>query len=94
MSQINRRIFSSTIVATVISVALASPVFAQTTAAPDSGSTMTKAEKRAANKQTRKANRAVKNAELSKLEKNGYSPGMDDATYPAQLQAAEAKAAK
>jgi hypothetical protein len=49
-----------------------------------------KAERKAA----RKANRTKKNAELSRLEKNGYNPADDQINYPQNIQDAEKKAAK
>ncbi|WP_118179738.1 DUF4148 domain-containing protein [Paraburkholderia phosphatilytica] len=48
----------------------------------------TKAERKAARKQAR----AKKNAELKKLEANGYSPSRNDPNYPQNLQNAEKKA--
>jgi hypothetical protein len=40
----------------------------------------------------RKANRAQKNAELDKLEKNGYKPTANQSNYPDNIQNAEKKA--
>ncbi|SAL79240.1 membrane protein [Caballeronia peredens] len=40
------------------------------------------------------ASRAEVRAELVQLEKAGYSPAAEDATYPANLQAAEARVAE
>ncbi|MFM0653540.1 hypothetical protein [Paraburkholderia sediminicola] len=57
--------------------------------APAAQSAPTKAERKAARKQVR----AKKNAELKKLEANGYSPSRNDPNYPQDLQNAEKKAA-
>jgi len=92
MSQMNRRAIATAIVVAAVSFGSVSVAFAQTTAAPDTTVAPTKSQKRAAHRQARKAHRAVKNAELSKLEKNGYNPGTNDPTYPNKLQAAEKKA--
>lgn len=43
-------------------------------------------------KAARKANRAQKNAELDKLEKNGYKPSANESNYPDNIQNAEKKA--
>ncbi|RFU48405.1 DUF4148 domain-containing protein [Paraburkholderia sp. DHOC27] len=71
------------------------PAIAQTdTGATDAGGAMaasgatTKAERKAARKQAR----AKKNAELKKLEENGYQPGRADPNYPQDLQNAQKKA--
>ncbi|MGA7776449.1 MAG: DUF4148 domain-containing protein [Paraburkholderia sp.] len=48
----------------------------------------TKAERKAARKQARDK----KNAELKKLEANGYQPGRADPNYPQNLQDAQKKA--
>jgi hypothetical protein len=48
----------------------------------------TKAERKAARKEAR----AKKNAELKKLEANGYEPSRNDPNYPQNLQNAEKKA--
>ena len=92
MSQMNRRAIATAIIAAAMSIGSVSMAFAQSTATPDASATPTKAETRAAHKQARKVHRAKKNAELSKLEKNGYNPGTNDPTYPNKLQAAEKKA--
>lgn len=42
-------------------------------------------------KAQRKAARAKKNAELSALRKNGFSPGGDQENYPSNIQSAERK---
>ncbi len=46
---------------------------------------------KAQRKADRKATRAKNNAELGKLEKNGYKPEQDRADYPKNLQDAEKK---
>lgn len=92
MLQMNRRAIATAIIAAAVSFGSVSVAFAQTTAAPDATAAPTKAEKRAAHRQARKAHRAAKNAELSKLEKNGYNPGTNDPSYPNKLQAAQKKA--
>ena len=95
MSHINRRAIATAIIAAAVSFGSVSVAFAQaqqTPVTPDNGSTMTKAQTRASHKQARQAHRAAKNAELSKLEKNGYNPGTNDPTYPNKLQSAEKKA--
>ena len=76
----------------------AAPVFAQSSggasdsaaaAAPATpASATTKAQRKAARKQAR----AKKNAELKKLEANGYNPSRNDPNYPTDLQNAEKKA--
>lgn len=43
--------------------------------------------------QSQPVTRAQVKAELVQLERAGYNPAMDRATYPAQIQAAEAKVA-
>lgn len=76
---------------------VASPAFSQTasgsatyaaTTDATSGPTDTRAERKA----DWKAHRAQTNAELGKLEKNGYNPSANDRYYPNDLQAAEKKA--
>lgn len=53
-----------------------------------------KAQVKAQRKAARKQSRAQRNAELKKLEDNGYNPGQsNDANYPQGLQNAEKKAA-
>jgi hypothetical protein len=54
---------------------------------------MSKQELKAQKKADSKARRAKKNAELSKLEKNGYNPAGNQTNYPQNLQNAEQKAA-
>jgi hypothetical protein len=86
----------------VLSVACASPAFAQSggggptgndsdaakpTAASKPAAT-TKAERKAARKQAR----AKKNAELKELESNGYQPSRNDPNYPNDIQKAQKKA--
>jgi hypothetical protein len=89
----------------VLSVAAAAPAFAQSggggggpagdnsdAAKADTGARpphTTKAERKAARKQAR----AKKNAELKKLEANGYNPARNDPNYPNDIQKAEKKAA-
>lgn len=92
MLQMNRRAIASIVIAATASLGLVSVAFAQTAAPSDMGASMTKTQTRAAHKQARKAHRAAKNAELSKLEKNGYNPSASDPTYPNNLQNAEKKA--
>ncbi|MGF6568636.1 Flp pilus assembly protein TadB [Paraburkholderia sp. GAS333] len=58
-----------------------------------SDSTMSKQELKAQKKADRKARRATKNAELNKLEKNGYNPAGNQSNYPQNLQNAQQKAA-
>jgi hypothetical protein len=66
---------------------------AATTDAGASDSAMSKQETKAQKKADRKARRAKKNAELSTLEKNGYSPAGNQANYPQNLENAQQKAA-
>jgi hypothetical protein len=54
---------------------------------------MSKQERKAQKKADSKARRAKKNAELSKLEQNGYNPAGDQSNYPQNLQNAQQKAA-
>lgn len=93
MLQMNRRAIASIVIAATASFGIVSVAFAQTAATPDTTAPMTKTQTKAAHKQARKAHRAAKNAELSKLEKNGYNPSASDPTYPNNLQSAEKKAA-
>lgn len=88
----NRRAVASIVVAAAASFGFMSVALAQTAMTPDTGASMTKSQTRAAHKQARKEHRAAKNAELSKLEKNGYNPSASDPTYPNNLQSAEKKA--
>jgi len=95
MSLMSRRTVvtvATVVIAVAASIGPISTAFAQSAGAPDVSGATTKAQKRAANKQARKAHRAVKNAELSKLEKAGYNPGTNDPSYPANLEAAQKKA--
>ncbi|CAG4913957.1 hypothetical protein [Paraburkholderia gardini] len=66
---------------------------AATTDVGASNSAMSKQEMKAQKKADRKAHRAKKNAELGKLEKNGYSPVGNQTNYPQNLQNAQEKAA-
>ncbi len=54
---------------------------------------MSKQEMKTQKKADRKARRAKKNAELSTLEKNGYSPAGNQTNYPQNLENAQQKAA-
>jgi|GEM_PF-6543438 hypothetical protein len=106
MSPSNRRVRALLILAAVTGLSSATPAFGQSTAPPPAGnatqaapmstqpeaSTTTPAQQRAAKKAARKANRAQKNAELDKLEKNGYSPSAHQSNYPDNIQNAEKKA--
>ena len=65
---------------------------AAATDADASDSATSKQETKAQKKADRKARRAKKNAELSKLEKNGYSPAGTQTSYPQNLQNAQQKA--
>ena len=65
---------------------------AAATDADASDSATSKQEMKAQKKADRKARRAKKNAELSKLEKNGYSPAGTQTSYPQNLQNAQQKA--
>jgi hypothetical protein len=85
-------------IATVVSTMLATvgtPVATAQTAATDAATAAStpKQIQKAQRKAARKAARAKNNAELSTLEKNGYQPAGDQANYPQNIQAAEAKAA-
>ena len=60
-------------------------------AAPAASSDTSKQSQKAQKKAERKARRAKKNAELSTLEKNGYSPAGDQHNYPQNIQNAEKK---
>lgn len=78
--------------ATALSIALAPAIARAQTSAPDAASngSMSKAQR----KEARKEARERKNAELKKLEKNGYNPATaNDANYPNDIQNAERKAA-
>lgn len=83
----NRRAIASLIVAAATGLGFASAAYSQTTMSPDAASTP-----KAQHKAARKAHRAAKNAELKKLEQNGYNPGQNDPQYPNKLQNAEKKA--
>jgi hypothetical protein len=88
------RIASITVLASLGIVLGAAPdSFAQSTdTASATPPAMTKQEQKAQRKAERKAARAKNNAELSKLEKNGYNPGQDHNDYPDSLQKAQNKA--
>jgi hypothetical protein len=82
--------------ATVTLSLIATPALRANAASSDaaaSGTTMTKEELKAQKKAEKKARRAKKNAELSTLEKNGYSPAGNQSNYPENLQKAQQKAA-
>jgi cell division protein FtsB len=71
------------------------PASAQTTNDQSAGTAdahNSKQAQKAQKKAERKARRDKKNAELSKLEKNGYNPAGDQKNYPQDLQNAEKKA--
>ncbi|WP_245747089.1 DUF4148 domain-containing protein [Paraburkholderia lycopersici] len=80
------------IAVTVLSIALAPGMATAQTSPPDAsanGSTS-----KAQRKEARKQARAQRNAELKKLEKNGYNPAAgNDPNYPNDIQNAERKAA-
>lgn len=84
-------------------IGAAVPAFAQDASAPaaaapaaSAAQSTTKAEQKkqakAQRKAERKAAREKKNAELKKLEQNGYNPAGNDLNYPQNLQNAEKKA--
>jgi hypothetical protein len=99
-------LFGSASVAALLALSLAGPAAAQSgtgggaagtetqtpaSAAPQtprSTASSTKAQRKLARKQRR----AVKNAQLKKLEDNGYQPGQEDPNYPQNLQDAQKKA--
>lgn len=90
MSHTHRRVFASLIVAATVAIGPVTAAFAQDAssgAMPES-----KADMKAQHKAASKARRAHKNAELKKLEKNGYNPATNDPKYPDKLQNAEKKA--
>lgn len=58
-----------------------------------SAGAMTKQQSKEQKKAEKKARREKKNAELSKLEKNGYNPAGNQTDYPQNLQKAQQKAA-
>jgi len=92
MLKMNRRAIASIVIAATASLGVVSVAVAQTAATPDTSAPVTKSQTRAAHKKARKAHRTAKNAELSKLEKNGYNPSASDPTYPNNLQSAQKKA--
>jgi hypothetical protein len=75
----------------LISAAQAQPASDQATTTEGSANASKQAQK-AQKKADRKARREKKNAELSKLEKNGYNPSGDQLRYPQNVQNAEKKA--
>jgi Ni/Co efflux regulator RcnB len=77
---------SITVAATVAASFVCAPVAMAQTAADTAASTPSQIKKA-----QRKQAHAKKNAELSQLEKNGYKPNSDDATYPTDIQNAERK---
>ncbi|MGI4858178.1 MAG: DUF4148 domain-containing protein [Janthinobacterium lividum] len=92
-----KHVVASLVLAVGLGCGIAGPAFSQTTTstatpAATTDASPTKAEARAQRKADGKARRAKKNAELSKLEKNGYNPSANDENYPNNLQAAEKKA--
>ncbi|CAL8481565.1 hypothetical protein [Caballeronia sp. S22] len=74
----------------LLSVAQAQPASDQASTM-DSSNTSKQAQK-ATKKAERKAHREKKNAELKKLENNGYNPSGDQLRYPQNVQNAEKKA--
>lgn len=97
MSNSKKYAVASLLLAAGLGFGIASPAFSQTSTAETTAATSTdtgssKAATKAERKADRKARRAHKNAELSKLEKNGYNPSANDPNYPNNLQKAEKKA--
>jgi hypothetical protein len=102
----NRRVRALLILTAATCMSSVTPAFSQAPATPPAGnsaqaspmstqpeaSATTPAQQRAAKKAARKANRAQKNAELQKLEKNGYNPSASQNDYPEDIQKAEKKA--
>lgn len=76
-----------------MALSLALYVQAATSDAAASDSAMSKQDLKAQKKAERKERQAKKNAELSTLEKNGYTPGGNQTNYPQNLQNAQQKAA-
>jgi uncharacterized caspase-like protein len=68
------------------------PAHAATEDAATSDATISKQEAKARKKAERQARRAKKNAELSKLEQNGYRPNGSQTDYPQNIQKAQQKA--
>src|SRR5579864_7167814 len=60
-------------------------------AAPTASSDTSEQTQKTQKKVERKARREKKNAELKKLEKNGYAPAGDQHNYPQNIQNAEKK---
>lgn len=93
MTQHHRHAITSLIIALGLgSMSLAYSQTDSTTPAGDNAPPPTKAQAKANSKAAHKAQRARKNAELKKLEKNGYNPSSNDPQYPDKLQKAEKKA--
>lgn len=67
-------------------------VAAQTENAASQSTVSAKKAARAQRKAARKAARAKNHKELGALEKNGYQPAADNATYPTGIQQGKAKA--
>ncbi|WP_250476090.1 DUF4148 domain-containing protein [Caballeronia sp. GAFFF1] len=88
--QIKTLALGVTCLLSLLSVAQAQPASDQASTM-DNSATSTQAQK-ATKKAERKARREKKNAELSKLEKNGYNPSGDQLRYPQNVQNAEKKA--
>jgi hypothetical protein len=57
-----------------------------------SDTSMSASPTKAQRKEARKQARAHKNAELKKLEQNGYNPSRNNVNYPDDIQKAEKKA--
>ena len=84
------RICVGTVAAVIVSM-LVNPIsMAQNT---DAAASSLKQTQKAERKAARKAARANKNADLKKLEQNGYKPGSDRTDYPQDIQDAEKKTA-
>jgi hypothetical protein len=92
LKQLSSIAVSASMVLSVLSLATV-PAVAASADMPASGAAMSKQELKAQKKADRQARRAKKNAELSKLEKNGYNPGGNQTNYPQNLQNAQQKAA-
>ncbi len=90
MSHTHRRALASLIVAATVAVGPVTAAFAQSDASD--ATPITSSDVKAQHKAASKARRAHKNAELKKLEKNGYNPATNDPKYPDKLQNAEKKA--
>ncbi|MFM0227653.1 hypothetical protein [Paraburkholderia dipogonis] len=91
MSTIKKNCLVTIMAAALVTMAASVvPAFAQDTGAA-SGAT-TKAARKAQRKADRKAAHAKNKAELQTLEKNGYQPNQEGATYPSKLEDAQKKA--